>query len=152
MKLESKIKFLNAPEAHSVSVHSKLPQFARSNQNQRSRPDQIRQPRERICYNCRKPGHLAVSCRKSNPRMEGLCAPRPPKTNLRVRFQNTDPEASSVDVAAEPEVSAAFGTVLVPIQENGFYEPYVYPNGSSNPMLKNYSWAELNRAVTPYRS
>ena len=151
MKLDSKVKMLSAPRAHSVSVNRTPPQFARSNQNQSPKPDRVRK-QERICYNCRKPGHLAVSCRKSNPRMEGLCAPRPPKTNLRVRFQNTDPEASSVDVAAEPEVSAAFGTVLVPVQDDGSYEPFVYPNGSSNHLMKNYSWAELNRGFTPFNT
>ena len=151
-KLEDKVKkVLSEPQAHSVSVNRKLPQFSRSKPNQRSRPVQVRQ-QVRICYNCRKPGHLAANCRKSNPRLKGLSAPLPPKTKLKVQFKSQEPATNSVDVAAEPEVSATFGTVLVPVQENGYYEPYVYPNGSSNPLLKNYSWADLNKHVTPYGS
>ena len=135
--------------AHSVSVHSKLPQFARSNRNQRSRPDQVRQ-QVRVCYNCRRPGHLALNCLKSNPRLKGLCAPLPPKPILHVQFETQEPEANLVQ--PEPRVSTTFGTVLVPVQEDGNYQPFVYPTGSSNHLLKNYSWADLNRGCTPYGS
>ena len=81
---------------------------------------------------------MAANCHKPNPR----------------KVNSKTPETNSVQVLSdpEPEVSATFGTVLVPVQENGHYTPFVYPNGSSNPMLKNYSWAELNKAVTPYGS
>ena len=145
-------KKLSATQAQSFSVSRQSPpRFAKSNQNQRSKPDQVRR-QVRICYNCRRPGHLALNCLKSNPRLKGLSAPPPPKTKLKVRFENTEPESNSVDVAAEPEVSATFGTVIVPVKADGNYTPFVYPNGSSNPMMKNYSWAELNRAVTPYGS
>ena len=149
-KLEDKVKkVLSEPQAHSVSVNRKLPQFSRSKPNQRSRPDQVRQ-QVRICYNCRKPGHLAVNCRKSNPRLKGLSAPPPPKTKRTVHFESQDPAANSVDVATEPEVSATFGTVLMPVQDDGSYEPFVYPNGSTNHLMKDYSWAELNRGFTPF--
>ena len=140
-KLVNQLKVLSDPQAMSVSVNRQgEPQCSRSSQNRRPR----------ICYNCRKPGHLAINCLKSNPRVKGLCAPCPPKTNLRVRFNDQDPAANSVDVAAEPEVSATFGTVIVPIQDDGSYQPFVYPNGSTNHLMKNYSWAELNRGFTPY--
>ena len=147
-KLEGKLKVLSAPNAQSFSVVQQ-PQFTRSSNNQRSMPDQVRR-QIRVCYNCRKPGHLAVSCLKSNPRLKGLSAPDPPKTKRKVHFENQYPAASSVDVAAEPEISATFGTVIVPVQDDGSYEPFVYPNGSTNHLMKDYSWAELNRGFTPY--
>ena len=144
-KLVNQLKMLSAPQAMSVSVKRQdQPQTSKSSQNQRSRI--------RICYNCRKPGHLAVNCLKSNPRLKGLSAPPPPKSKRTVRFESQEPATNSVDVAAEPEVSATFGTVIVPVKADGSYTPFVYPNGSSNPMMKHYSWAELNRAVTPYGS
>ena len=150
MKLESKLKVLSAPQAQSFSVsRQNPPRFAKSSQNQRSRPDQVRR-RVRICYNCRNPGHLASNCLKSNPRLKGLSAPPPPKTKLKVRFENTDPESNSVDVAAKPEVSATFGTVIVPVQADGSYQPFIYPNGSTNHLMKDYSWAELNKGFTPF--
>ena len=67
MKLESKVKVLSASQAMSVSV-AKQPQFARSNASRRLRPEQFRQPRARICYNCRQTGHFAKYCVKPNPR------------------------------------------------------------------------------------
>ena len=129
-------KKLIATPAQSFSVVRQNPlQFARTSPNERSRPEQFRQPRARICYNCRWPGHIAVNCPKPNPRLLALSELRP-TSKLKLsdhlkRKSAPDPETNSV----EPEVSATFGTVLVPIQENGYYEPYVYPNGSSNPML-----------------
>ena len=151
-KLEDKVKkVLSEPQAHSVSVNRKLPQFSRSKPNQRSRPVQVRQ-QVRICYNCRKPGHLAANCRKSNPRLKGLSAPLPPKTKLKVQFKSQEPATNSVDVAMEPVVSATFGTVIVPVQDDGSYQPFVYPNGSTNHLMKDYSWAELNRGFTPFNT
>ena len=68
LEMETRLKKLSAPQANSVSVNRvNLPQFARSNQSQSSRPDQTRRPQERICYNCRKPGHFAKTCLKPNP-------------------------------------------------------------------------------------
>ena len=61
MKLESKVNLLIAPEANTISVNRKQPQFARSRHNQRSKPDQVRR-QVRICYNCRQPGHMAANC------------------------------------------------------------------------------------------
>ena len=144
-KLEARMKkVLSEPQANSISVKRVgQPQFAKSNPNKSSR-------RPRICYNCRGPGHMAANCHKPNPRLQGLSAPPPPKTKRKVRFDSQDPAASSVDVAAEPEVSATFGTVLMPVQDDGSYQPFVYPNGSSNHLMKNYSWAELNRGFTPF--
>ena len=151
MTLESKVKMLSAPQAHSISVNrTAQPQFTKSNQSQRTRPDQFRR-QVRICYNCKKPGHFAASCTKPNPR-QPLSAGYHPKTKLSVQFQTQEPETNSVQNVSDPEVNATFGTVKVPVQANGFYTPYVYPNGSSNPMLKNYSWAELNKPATPYGS
>ena len=144
------------PQAFSVN-RQKPPEFARSSQGQRSKPIQVRWHRahqvrkERLCYNCRKEGHLAKECNKPNPRLQGLSGPPPPKLKLSDQLKRKsapEPETNSV----EPEISATFGTVIVPVQANGQYTPFVYPNGSSNPMLKNYSWAELNKPVTPYGS
>ena len=149
-KLANKVKMLSAPQANSVSVNRVVqPQFARSSRSQRSRPDQNRR-QVRVCYNCRKEGHFAKDCKKHNPR-QPLSAGAP-KPTLSSRPKNKQPAANSVDNSAEPEISVAFGTVIVPVQENGQYTPFVYPNGSSNHLFKNYSWTELNKAVTPYGS
>ena len=137
-------KKLSATPAQSFSVsRQNPPQFAKSSNNQRSKADQVRR-QIRVCYNCRKPGHMAANCHKTNPRKVNS---RAPETNSVQILSDPEPITS-----VEPEVSVTFGTVLVPVQENGNYQPFVYPNGSSNPMLKNYSWAELNRPVTPYGS
>ena len=142
-KLESQLKGLSAPQAMSISVNRQgQPQVSKSSQNRR--------PRVRICYNCRRPGHLASDCLKSNPRLRGLSAPPPPKTKRTVHFESQDPATNSVDVEMEPVVSATFGTVIVPVQDDGSYEPFVYPNGSTNHLMKDYSWAELNRGFTPF--
>ena len=147
-KLEGKLNLLSAPNAQSFSV-VRQPQFARSS-NQRSMPEQFKRPR--VCYNCRRPGHLASNCLKSNPRLRGLSAPPPPKTKRTVHFESQDPATNSVDVAMEPVVSATFGTVIVPVQDDGSYQPFVYPNGSTNHLMKDYSWAELNRGFTPFNT
>ena len=158
-------KRLSGPKAQTFSVRNQnLPQFARSKPMYRSRPDQVRkhdrfENKPRLCYNCRKEGHLAINCPKPNPRLQALSEPQSPtKPKLIDQLKKKLPEANSMQPEAvqtqetEPEISVTFGTVLMPVQEDGNYKPFVYPNGSSNPMLKNYSWAELNRPVTPYGS
>ena len=57
-------------QAQSFSVsRQKPPEFSRS--DKRSEPTQIRwSPRPRVCYNCRKTGHLARNCHKPNPRID----------------------------------------------------------------------------------
>ena len=77
-------------QAQTFSVYrQELPQFARSSQAQRSRPDQVRTSRPnrtikwvRTCYNCRKAGHIAMNCNRPNPRLTGLSAPPPPKPKV----------------------------------------------------------------------
>ena len=68
--------------AHTFSVtRQKPPEFARSSKSQRSRPIQVRRNRapqvrkERLCYNCRKEGHLAKDCNRPNPRSQHLTVP-----------------------------------------------------------------------------
>ena len=69
LELETRFKKLSAPKAQSFSVtRQNIPQFARSSADRRSKPEQIRWPRERICYNCRHSGHFAKDCKKPNPR------------------------------------------------------------------------------------
>ena len=74
--LEVEVK-LQKPQvqAQSFSVtRQKPPEFSRS--NKRSEPTQVRwSPRPRVCYNCRRAGHLAKYCRKLNPRLQNLSAP-----------------------------------------------------------------------------
>ena len=148
-------KKLSATPAQSFSVsRQNPPQFAKSSHNQRSKPDQVRR-QVRICYNCKRPGHLAARCHKTNPRLQGLNEP-PHKLKLSDQLKNKQPQANSVQPEAdqsqgpEHEVSLMFGTTMVAIESNGNYTPFVYPNGSSNHMLKDYTYEELNRKVTPF--
>ena len=62
-------------QAQSFSVsRQKPPEFSRS--SKRSEPTQVRwSPRPRVCYNCRRAGHLAKYCHKPNPRLQNLSAP-----------------------------------------------------------------------------
>ena len=62
-------------QAQSFSVsRQKPPEFSRS--DKRAEPTQVRwSPRPRVCYNCRRAGHLAKYCHKPNPRIQNLCAP-----------------------------------------------------------------------------
>ena len=76
-------------QAQTFSVtRQKPPEFARSSQSQRSRPIQVRWNRApqikkvRLCYNCRKEGHLAKVCNKPNPRLNGLSDQPQPKLKL----------------------------------------------------------------------
>ena len=62
-------------------VRQTPPQFARSSPYQRSRPNQVRR-QIRTCYNCRKPGHLARNCQKTNPRLQILSEHIPPRLKL----------------------------------------------------------------------
>ena len=150
-KLEVKVKTLNANPAQAFSVQRKSPpQFARSSCNQRSKPDQVRR-QVRICYNCKKPGHFAASCSRFNPRSP-LSAGINPKPTLSSLLKNKQPATNSVESSVIPETSVKFGTALVSVQSNGNYTPFVYPNGSSNHLMKDYTWAELNKPVTPYGS
>ena len=60
-------------QSFSVS-RQKPPEFSRS--DKRSEPTQVRwSPRPRVCYNCRRAGHLAKYCHKPNPRLQNLSAP-----------------------------------------------------------------------------
>ena len=137
---------VNRAQTFSV-VRQEPPQFARSSQARRSRPDQVRRPRVRVCYNCKRPGHLAASCHKPNPRTQKIGAP-PPKLKLGEQLKRKQPiaapESHSVHVQSSPEPEP--DPVPVQVSEG----PFVYPNGSSNPMLKDYSWKELNTGFRPY--
>ena len=81
LELEVRIRKPQVP-AQSFSVsRQKPPEFSRS--DRRSRPTQVRwSPRPRVCYNCRKAGHLARNCHKPNPRLQDLSEPPiPPRLN-----------------------------------------------------------------------
>ena len=103
------------------------------------KPLQVRCHRERLCYNCRRPGHEARQCSKPNPRNENLSAsPRPTLTGI---LKRKLPVANSVQPNAEPESQAQSLSV-------GAYEPRV----SLNPRLAGYDMNKLGICVTPYRS
>ena len=68
VNVETKLDKLCAPQTNSISVHRTLPQFAKSTPDHKSRPEQFTRPRVRVCYNCRRPGHLAACYHKPNPR------------------------------------------------------------------------------------
>ena len=65
------------------------------------RQGQFRKPWVRVCYNCRKPGHIAMCCPKPNPRNEILSAS--PKPTLSGILKRKLPEANSVHANTEPE-------------------------------------------------
>ena len=77
LELEVRIRKPQVP-AQSFSVsRQKPPGFSKS--DRRSRPTQVRwSPRPRVCYNCRKAGHLARNCHKPNPRLQDLGEPPTP--------------------------------------------------------------------------
>ena len=77
VNFETKLEKLCAPQTNCISVHKKPPQFSRSAQCRRSKPDQFR--RVRICYNCRREGHKAKDCPKPNPRSQNLRTPPKPR-------------------------------------------------------------------------
>ena len=99
---------------------------------------------------------MARKCHKPNPRLKDLSASQPLKPTLSSILKRKMPEANLVQPEADqiletvPETSVVFGTARVPVEANGNYTPFVYPNGSSNHMLKGYSYEELNRGSTPY--
>ena len=73
-------------------------------QRQYRKPEQARKPWVRVCYNCRKPGHLAMCCPKPNPRKENLSAnPKPTLAGiLKRKLPEPEPrkQAQSLSVGA----------------------------------------------------
>ena len=125
LEIKARLVKLSVQPAQSFLVSKqKPPEFARTSANQRSRPDQVRRPQIRVCYNCRKAGHLAVSCLKPNPRSP-LSAGPSPKPTLTGMMKKKLPVANSVEVNTD--------------QSQAEFTPFVYPNGTTNHMLKDYS-------------
>ena len=94
------------------------------------------------------------SLSEANPRypLSAEVLPKPKLSEQMKRKSAPEPKSYFVQIGPElvPESSVEFGTALVPDQNSGNYTPFVYPNGSSNHMMKDYSWAEINRGFTPY--
>ena len=126
----------NVLQGKANSVRPSMPE--RGQQRQYRKPFQVRQYRERICYNCRRPGHEARQCSKPNPRNENLSAsPRPTLSGI---LKKKLPEDNSVQPNAEPETNEQAQSLSV-----GAYEPRV----SLNPRLAGYDINKLGICVTP---
>ena len=121
-------------------VRSNMPE--RFQQRQHQRPVHIRQRRERVCYNCRKPGHEARQCQKPNPRNQNLSAPDNSKPTLSGILKKKLPENNSVE-KSEPESNEQAQSLSV-----GAYQPRI----SLNPRLAGYDMNKLGIHVTPYQS
>ena len=123
------------------SVRSNIPE--RFQQKHYKRPVQVRQRRERLCYNCRKPGHEARQCNKPNPRNQNLSAPDNNKPTLSGILKRKLPEGNLVQPNEETEPKEQAQSLSV-----GAYQPRV----SLNPRLAGYDMNKLGIDVTPYGS
>ena len=121
------------------SVRSNRPERVKQEQYRRQR--QYRQRRERICYNCRKPGHEARQCDRPNPRNQNLSASNRP--TLSGILKKKLPEGNSVEPSQEPESNEQAQSLSV-----GAYQPRI----SENPRLAGYDMNKLGIHVTPYQS
>ena len=123
------------------------PERNHQKQRQYRQSYQVRNHRERICYNCRKPGHEARQCSRPNPRNEKLSAS--PKHILSGILKRKLPEANSVQSNAEPEPNKQAQSLSVGAANlNEKYEPRI----SLNPRLAGYDMNKLGIHVTPYGS
>ena len=111
------------------------------------RRGQFRKPWVRVCYNCRKPGHIAMCCPKPNPRNEILSAS--PKPTLSGILKRKLPEANSVQPNAETEPRKQVQSLSVGVANiKERYEPRI----SLNPRLAGYDMNKLGICVVPYGS
>ena len=131
----------NVLKGKANSVRPNIPE--RFQQKYHRKPVQVRQRRERLCYNCRKPGHEARQCNKPNPRNQNLSAPDNNKPTLSGILKRKLPESNLVKPSTEPESNKQAQSLSV-----GAYEPRI----SLNPRLAGYDMNKLGICVTPYRS
>ena len=108
----------------------------RDHQKQR----QYRKPWVRICYNCRKPGHIAMCCPKPNPRKENLSANHKPTLAGILKRKLPEPEPR------KQAPSLSVGTAN--LSEGSGYKPRI----SLNPRLAGYDMNKLGICVVPYGS
>ena len=90
--VERVVALENVLKGKANSVRSNIPE--RFQQKHYKRPVQVRQRRERLCYNCRKPGHEARQCNKPNPRNQNLSAPDNNKPTLSGILKRKLPESN----------------------------------------------------------